>query len=285
MSGARRLRRTAWLCLAPALAWMLLWLGLPLVEALAASFSGAGGWGRLLEGGEFARSLGFTLSFSFVSVGLEMLAGLALGLALARRLPLAWLWRSCLLAPWAVPSVVSAKAWAWLFNYQFGLVNLLLVRSGLASQPVNWFAYRSTAWAALLCVELWKTVPLVAILLLAGRQQIPQSLYEAAALDGASAWKAFRDVTLPLLRPYLVVAGLFRMVDALRIFDSVWVLTGGGPAGSTQSLSYYAYTLYFHDSNFVAGSRVSLVSALLILALAGLIAWRGRFGADLKEGG
>jgi multiple sugar transport system permease protein len=256
------------------LAWLAWPLALTVQDALGAPQASAP---------SLARAFRFTLGFALLSVSLELVFGLAVGLALARPLRFSWLWRACLLLPWAVPTVVSAKAWAWMFNYQLGLINLLLLQAGLLDEGINWFMRAGTAWGALLAVELWKTVPLVALLVMAGRQQISQTAYEAAALDGAGDWRRFWHVTLPQLRPWLVVAALFRMVDALRIFDSVWVLTAGGPAGATESLSLAAYRLYFQMGDAAAGARASLWTGAAILCVAAALVLLGKFGEDLKE--
>lgn len=274
-----RPQRWAWAWLAPAIALALLGLGVPLARtaALAADAS----WARLAGDARFWQSAAFTLGFAGASVALEAGLALALACALARPLPWAGLWKASLLLPWALPAVVGTRLWAWLFNYQFGLFNLLFERLGWA--PLNWFAAPLSAWAALLALELWKTTPLLALLLLAGRQQIGAPVYEAAALDGAGPWRSFRHLTLPLLRPVLLVAVLFRLVDALRVFDAVWVLTGGGPGRSTESLTYYVYALYFREGDAAYASLVSLLYGAALLAAAAWVARAGRFEADLKE--
>lgn len=270
-----------WVCLAPTL--LLLGLGLlaPGIQTLALALSHPSDLGRLLADGRFYSSLGFTLGFSALAVPFEVALGLLLGLALAKPLPFSWLWRSCLLLPWALPSVVSSKLFAWIFHYQLGLANLILVHL-FGDDRINWLAESGTAWFALLSLELWKTVPLVALLLMAGRQQLSNSIYEAAAIDGASSLSTLKHITLPLLRPFILVAGLFRLVDGLRIFDSVWALTGGGPAQSTESLSFYAHALYFRDFDQPYGAWVSLAGAGLTLGAALLITRAGSFEADLQ---
>lgn len=272
----------AWL--APALALVAAGLLWPSFETLRLALGEPGGAARLAADPRLLNSLAFTLSFAVFSVGLELGLGLLLALALARPLPLAWLWRSCLLLPWALPSVVSSRLFAWLFHYQLGFVNQALEQAGLGLR-VNWFAEAWSAWAALLAMELWKTTPLVALILLAGRQQVPGQVYEAAALDGAGSWSAFRHVTFPLIRPFLVVAGLFRLVDALRVFDSVWALTGGGPGQATESVSFYAHALHFRSFEPGYASWVSLGLLALVLAAAWAVARAGRFERDLREEG
>lgn len=265
---AASLERLAWICLAPALLWMLLWLGLPLGQTLWLALKEPGRLAALALDSRFLSSARFTLGFAALSVLLELILGLCLALALARPQPFAWLWRLCLLIPWALPAAISAKAFAWLFNFQFGLANLVLKFLGLSQSGVNWFATPAGAWLALLSLELWKTTPLVALLLLAGRLQISQAPYEAASIDGANDWDCLRHITLPLLGPLLVVAAVLRGVDALRIFDSVWVLSGGGPSGATESLSYLAYLETFQFGDAAAGARVALMMAALVAVLA-----------------
>lgn len=276
-SGPSRPWAGPWL--APALALGLAGLALPLLRTALLAWEAP--WDRVLHDARLLQSATFTAAFALVSVALEAALGLALGLALARPLPWGGLWRACLLLPWALPAVVSTRLWAWLFNYQFGLANLAL--RGLGLDPVNWFAAPLSAWAALLLVEIWKTTPLLALLLLAGRRQISHSVYEAAALDGASSWRSFVSITLPLLRPVLLVALLFRLVDALRLFDAVWVLTGGGPARATESLTFYTYALFFREGDAAYGSLVSLLYGLALLLAAAWVSRLGRFERDLKE--
>lgn len=279
MSRAAREQRWAWPWLAPALLLCLAGLALPLLRTAGLAWDAP--WSRLPHDARLWHSVAFTVSFALVSVAVETALGLALALAMARPLPLGGLWKACLLLPWALPAVVGTRLWAWLFNYQFGLINLGLQALGL--QAVNWFAAAPTAWLALLLVEVWKTTPLLALLLLAGRQQIAEPVYEAAALDGAGPWRAFRAITLPLLRPVLVVALLFRVVDALRLFDSVWVLSSGGPGRATESLTYYTYALYFREGHVAYGSLVSLLYGVALLFAAVWVSRLGRFESDLKE--
>jgi multiple sugar transport system permease protein len=279
LSRSTAARSWAWPWLAPALALCVLGLGLPLLRTAFLALDAP--WARLWSDARLLHSAAFTLGFALVSVALETALALALALALARPLPWSGLWKACLLLPWALPAVVSTRLWAWLFNYQFGLANL--GAQGLGLDAINWFAGPLTAWIALLVVEIWKTTPLLALLLLAGRQQISDNVYEAAALDGAGPWRSFSAITLPLLRPILVVALLFRIVDALRLFDAVWVLTGGGPARSTESLTFYTYALFFREGDAAYGSLVSLLYGLSLLLAAVWVSRLGRFERDLKE--
>ena len=168
-----------------------------------------------------------------------------------------------ILLPWAVPTAVSARMWEWMYNTEIGVLNHIL------GAEVNWL--RSPAWAlnAAVAMDVWKSTPFVALLLLAGLQGIPRELYHAAALDGASRWTVLWRITLPLLAPVILVALIFRTIDAFRVFDSIYVLTGGGPANSTETLSIYAYKTLFQSLEFGYGSALA-VSVFVLVALVAL---------------
>jgi multiple sugar transport system permease protein len=156
--------------------------------------------------------------------------------------------------------VVSARLWEWMYNADYGVINHLL------GTHVNWLGSPTWALNAAIVMDVWKATPFVALLLLAGLQAIPRELYQAAALDGAGAWTAFRRITLPLLAPLMLVVLIFRTIDAFRVFDAIYVLTGGGPANSTETLSIYAYKVLFQTLEFGYGSALA-VSVLAVVAL------------------
>jgi multiple sugar transport system permease protein len=167
-----------------------------------------------------------------------------------------------------------ALAWAWIFNDAFGVANDLLRRLGLLERPVAWLGEPGTAMAAIVLADVWKTTPFVALVVLAGLQGIPESLLEAARVDGLGAWQRFRYVVLPLLAPALVVAIVFRAVQAYGAFDLVYVMTGGGPGGSTETVSLYAYQHYFRYLDFGYGSAVATAGVLLaLLPLLVVLRW------------
>ncbi len=165
--------------------------------------------------------------------------------------------RAAVLIPWAIPTVVTSKMFGWLFDGQHGIVNYLLRSCGLIPGNLNWYGSPELALPTIIIADVWKTTPFMALLLLAGLQTIPRSLSEAAAIDGASPWKRFWSVRLPLLAPSLLIAALFRALDAFRIFDLVYVLTGGGPADSTEVLSTLTYKNLFSALQFGYGSALS----------------------------
>jgi len=223
---------------------------------------------RLVADGRWWGSLRNTLAFAGLSVGIELVLGLAVALLLHRRFPARGALRAVAVLPWALPTAILALAWAWIFNDAFGVANDLLLRAGWIAEPVAWLAHPGTALAALVVADVWKTTPFVALLALAGLQQVPDELYEAARVDGSGATGSFLRITLPLLAPVLVVAAIFRFVQAFGAFDLVYVMTGGGPGGSTELVSLYAYQAYFRYLDFAYGSTLALAAAFVVALLA-----------------
>src|SRR5215210_1847747 len=205
------------------------WLGRPWV--------GAGNYIEIFSTPRFWSALAHTGVFVAVTLALELSAGLLLALALDRVVRRRGLMRTAVLLPWAIPTVVVALVWRFMFESPGGLANTLLDQTGLAA--VTWFAHPIAAWIPLVLADVWKATPFVAVLLLAGLQNIDGSLYQAAVVDGAGPWRQFREITLPLLEPALLVAALFRSLDAFRVFDLVYVMTGGGPGTATEPIALY----------------------------------------------
>ena len=231
---------------------------------------------RLLSDARFWQSFRFTLLFISISVFLEIVLGLLLALILNMKILLRGVLRACILIPWVVPAAVSARTWELIYNYHYGLANFLYLRLGLSNQPFNWLGTNIGAFVSLVMADVWKTTPFVAIILLAGLQAIPQELYAQAKIDRANFVQIFYKVTLPLLQPIIVVALLFRTIDALRIFDLIYVLTGGGPGGATTSLSLYAYK-YFLSGDFGYGSALSVILFVIALLFSIIYVKSGRF--------
>lgn len=286
-------RTWAFLLTGPALGLLLL-LGLgPILGAIWLSFhrslpifgihqfAGLRNYLALSGDDRFWAACSTTLYFTVVSVGAELALGLVIALLLdhvtAER-PLtgpgaaqAWL-RVVLLTPWAIPTVVSARMWEWLYQPEYGLLNYLLLQSGLVRQPIIWLGDPAWAIHGAILMDVWKTTPFAALLLLAGLKTIPRELYHAARVDGAGRWTTFRHVTLPLLLPVILIVLVFRTTDAFRVFDAVYVLTGGGPGNSTETLSIYAYKTLFQMLQFGYGSAQAVVMfALVLLITAGYL--------------
>ncbi len=226
-----------------------------------AKFTGLDNYRFLIHDSRFWNALGNTVYFTGVSVSLELLLGLAIALFLNRAFRFKGLVIALVLVPWAIPTVVSARMWEWMYNTDFGILNYLL------GTKINWLGSPRWALNAAVFMDAWKTTPFVAILLLAGLKMIPGDLYQAARIDGAGAWPIFTRITLPLLMPVILVVLVFRMLDAFRVFDAVYVLTGGGPANTTETLSIYAYKILFQTLQFGYGSTLSVV----VFLCAGII--------------
>ena len=277
--------------LLPLAAFVVVFILVPVIGTFAGSlmqdvtflpkrFAGAENYRAMLSDPGFWQALRFTCLFTLVSVPLELFLGLLFALLLARPSPARGLLRACVLIPWAIPAAVSGRVFQLIYNYHYGLANYLAGIFGLADRPVSWLGTPAGAFASLVMADAWKTTPFVAIILLAGLAGIPQDLYLQAEIDRAGFVRRFTRVTLPLLSPVIVVALLFRTIDALRIFDLVFVLTGGGPGGSTTSLSLYGYN-YFLGGDFGFGSAVSVALFLIAFGLSVLYVRVGQFARGL----
>ncbi|HEX6106599.1 MAG TPA: sugar ABC transporter permease [Gemmatimonadales bacterium] len=247
------------------------WLGRP--------FVGADQYVEALRDPRFWSALGHTLFFAAVSVSLELVLGLVLALAMNRAYRGRGLVRAAILVPWAIPTVVAGLVWRFMFEGRSGIVNVALVDLGILREPLVWFIHAGTAWVPIILADVWKTTPFVALLLLAGLQNIDASLYEAARIDGASAWRQFRYVTLPLLKPAILVALIFRTLDAFRVFDLIYALTGGGPGTSTEPISLYTFNALLQMLRFGYGSALSIIVFLITFGLA--LIYIRLLGADL----
>ncbi len=210
-----------------------------------------------------------TFLFMGASVTLGLLAGLTLASMLNRRFPGARLVRTAILLPLMVPPVVAAIMITWMFNDQFGVANAVLVALGV--EPVAWLVGRWTSFGIVIMTDVWLWTPWFTILILAALQTLPPEPHEAARIDGANAWQVFRNITLPLLRPVLMVCIVVRSIDAFRVFDIVWTITKGGPARSTEVFSIYAYKQAFVYLNFDLGSAASLIGAVVIMVVGGVL--------------
>lgn len=235
------------------------WLGRP--------FVGLANYAEALGDPRFWGALGHTAFFTLATVSLELVLGCVLALAMNRAFRGRGLMRAAILVPWAIPTVVAALVWRFMFDGQAGIANALLVRAGVEHPPV-WFIHEIAAWVPVVLADVWKTTPFVALLLLAGLQGIDQSLYEAARIDGASPWRQFRHVTLPLLAPAILVALIFRTLDAFRVFDLIYVLTGGGPGTSTEPIALYTFNSLLQNLRFGYGSALSVIVFVVTFGLA-----------------
>jgi trehalose/maltose transport system permease protein len=293
---AQERRRAAWLFLLPMVAAVLLVAGWPLARTIwfsltdarlddtaAPAFIGLSNYALLLRDPDWWNAVRNTVVFAVVSVSIETLLGLIIALALNERMRGRGLLRAAMLIPWAIPTVVSAQMWGWMLHDQVGVVNEALLALGLIARPLAFTADPDLALWAIVAVDVWKTTPFMALLILAALQLLPGEIYEAAEIDGLGPVGRFFRITLPLIRPALMVAVIFRSLDALRVFDLMYVLTGNSAA--TASMSVYArqHLVDFQDVGF--GSAAATGLFLVIAAATVLLVTLGRVRLSAAESG
>ncbi|BAW02019.1 binding-protein-dependent transport system inner membrane protein [Thermus thermophilus] len=272
--------RLAWILVLPTLLVVVLVAGYPLAQVFYWSFFkadiafveppefvGLENYAYLFQDPDFRQALWNTLKFTVVSVSLETVLGLAIALIIHSNFRGRGLVRAAILIPWAIPTVVSAKMWQWMLNDVYGVINVLGVKLGLLSQKVAFLARPELLLPSIIAVDVWKTTPFMALLLLAGLQMIPEELYEAASMDGASRWQQFWNITLPLLTPALVVALIFRTLDALRVFDVIFVMSGVNPATRTLAVYNRQTLVDFQDLGYGSAISVAILVIIFVFVL------------------
>ncbi len=278
--------RAAWLFLAPMLLILAAVAGWPLLRTIWFGFTDAnlsdmgsaqfigfenyitywdGEWFGLLMDPEWWNAVWNTVYFTLLSVSLELILGMAVALVLNSTFKGRTLVRTAILIPWAIPTIVSAKMWGWMLHDQFGIINHMLMSVGFIAEPLAWTASPDLAMLSVVMVDVWKTTPFMALLILAALQMLPSDCYEAARVDGIHPVQVFFKVTLPLIKPALGVAIIFRALDALRIFDLIYVLTSNSK--DTMSMSIYARQQLVDFQEVGYGSAASTM-LFFIIALA-----------------
>ncbi|MFF2079024.1 carbohydrate ABC transporter permease [Kitasatospora sp. NPDC058162] len=291
-SPVRRGERWArWLFVAPAAAYLLLFFGYPVVDNVVMSFRqytvttfytgdapfvGLRNYAAVLSSADFPRTLLTTAVFTAGSVLGQFVLGLALALFFRRRFPLGGVLRSLMLVPWLLPLVATGTAWKWMLDPDTGVVNAVLRGLHLTSSGVPWLTGTSQALLSVVLVNIWVGVPFNTAILHGGLQDIPPHLYEAAALDGAGRLASFRHLTWPLLRPAVRVVLVLGVVYTVKVLDVILVVTGGGPAGATETVATQAYELSFRQFDFGRGAAMGdlLIALSLLFALLHLRADR-----------
>jgi multiple sugar transport system permease protein len=273
--------RTAWLLLVPSL---LIILGVTLQPILTTlyysfynvqsginlpkTFVGFGNYLEMLSDATFWATIGRTFYFTIVSVSLELIIGLAIA-QLIHSHPPGWRFlRLSLIIPWAMPTIVNGSMWRWIYDADFGALNGILMQLGLIKHYVVWLIKPSWAMNLVILADLWHVVPFVALILQAALATLPAELEEAAMVDGANAWRRFLYVRLPLLRPAILVVLIVRTVDAFRVFDIVYIITRGGPAFGTITISYLTYLETFSYGKLGSGAALSFLISFFTLAMA-----------------
>jgi len=250
---------------------------------LEEAFIGFQNYARALTSTNFLQAAGFTFYFTGMAVFFEFWIGLGMAMTtfwVSRRVR--GILRSIIVIPWAIPPIISASMWRWLFNSDVG-IGALLVQLGLLEQSPLFLVDRTLAVHSVILADVWKWSSVMAIFLLGGLAIISEDIYDAAKVDGARGFFRFRRITLPMIMPTIIVAVLFRAMEALRTFDLVYGLTGGGPGTTTETLSSFAYKYYFKYSNFGLGSAYAVVITIVILALS--VLYVSRIRKNLRFGG
>lgn len=272
------------LMLMPAIIMMVVFVAYPVLSTIWSSFTNAKVQTRIPEFVGFENyikvwkdplvksSMIFTVGFTVIATSIETVLGMLLALIMNRKFKGQGLVRAMILIPWAIPTIVSGMMWQFMFAEGYGIINQLLLKSGMAAASIPWLTNAKWSFLAIVIADTWKTSPYMSLMLLSGLQTIPVELYESSGIDGANAWNKFRYITLPLLKPVLMVSLLFRTVQSFRIYDLICALTNGGPANSTQSLTMYTVKTYFNFGNTGYGAALAMVTFAVSMVIAFLFA-------------
>ena len=271
-----RQKRLAWFLIAPAVLVVLVIIAYPTIQVLVFSFMkykldgvtplsfvGLSNYVFVLTDPDWWSAVQVTLIFTVISVVLESVLGLVIAMVANSKFKGRTLLRVAILVPWAIPTVVSSQIWRWMVNDIYGVVNLVLIKLHLITQGIAWLATPATALPVIIAVDVWKATPFMALLLLAGLQLIPKDLYEAGAIDGASKVRQFWAITLPLVTPTLLVALIFRTLDALRVFDIFYIMVGGQGNMLTMAVYNQQQLISFLDAG--VGSATSVIILVIIM--------------------
>jgi multiple sugar transport system permease protein len=265
----------SWLLLLPLLAVMTLIIGWPLIDTVRVSFTdarlvggephwvGLANFGKVLASPQFHQVLWTTILFVLISVTAEVVLGVLAALLLDQQFAGRALLRALMILPWALPTVVNATMWRLIYNPDFGAFNALLTQTGMIADYRSWLGEAQTALYAVCLADVWKNFPLVALIALAALQSVPRELKAAAIIDGAGPLARFRTVSLPYLAGPLTVAIVLRMIEAFKVFDIIWVMTRGGPANTTRTVSILVYQEAFSFQHAGTGASVALIMVLI----------------------
>lgn len=270
----------AWLLMLPLLAVMIAVIGWPLIDTIRLSFTdaklvgtegtfvGFDNYAKMLGGSNFQRALITTTWFAVVSVTAEMVLGVLAALLLNQQFRGRTALRALMILPWALPTVVNATLWRLIYNPEYGALNAALLQFGVIDSYRSWLGEPGSALAALIVADCWKNFPLVALIALAALQAVPRDITAASLVDGAGPFNRFRYVIMPYLAGPLLVALVLRTIEAFKVFDLIWVMTRGGPANSTRTLSILVYQEAFSFQRAGSGASLALIVTLLVTVLA-----------------
>jgi multiple sugar transport system permease protein len=266
--------------LLPAFALLALTIISPLIKSVLMSFTdysllspernwnNFANYGEILRSSEFYHSLQVTLRYVVITVLFDLILGMALAIVLNQKIRFRGFFRSIIMIPWAIPTIVTALIFMWIYQGDYGVLNYTLTHLGIIDANINWLRTTSTALSAIIVVAIFRQTPLVTIMLLAGLQGISGSLYEAARIDGASNWKVFMNITLPMLKPVISSVSLIMIVNNFQMFTLFFTLTNGGPAGSTTSLAIHTYLTAFSKYEMGKASAIGVVWLVLLFAFS-----------------
>ncbi|MGQ2904599.1 MAG: carbohydrate ABC transporter permease [Neoaquamicrobium sediminum] len=273
-------RALAFVLVAPALLFLAATLGWPLVQAVQLSlqdvrvigapgaFVGLDNYSRVLSNRSFWNAAWLSVVWVVANAVLQTVLALAVALVLNEKFPGVRVARTWVILTWIVPTVVVVVIWRWLFSTSGGMINPLLIQAGIVERPVGFFATPWTAMATLVFINSWRWFPFIALMMLAGLTRIPDDLYEAARIDGANAWQRFKRITWPLLAPTLGVLAVIGTLLSFNVFDIIWLLTSGGPAGGSRTLPVLIYETAFKGYRLSEAATVSVLATLLLMAFA-----------------
>ena len=272
----------AWLLLAPLLAVVVLIIGWPLASTIglslssaklvgtAGEFVGLSNFGAALANPAFRAAFVNTAIFAFASVAIEMLLGVLAALLLDQQFVGRTVLRALMILPWALPTIVNATLWRLIYNPQYGALNALLMQLGIIHDYQSWLGTPGSAMTAIIFADVWKNFPLVGLIALAALQTVPREIKSAAIVDGAGLWARFRFTVIPYIAGPLLVALVLRTIEAFKVFDIIWVMTRGGPADTTRTLSILIYQEAFSFQRAGSGASMALLVTLLITVLAAI---------------
>lgn len=270
----------AFALVAPAMLFLAVTLGWPLVQAVQLSvqdvrvigqpgaFIGLDNYERVLGGTAFWNAAKLSLVWVVANAVLQTALALVAALVLNEKFPGVRVARTWIILTWIVPTVVVVVIWRWLFSTSGGMINPLMIQAGITDRPIGFFASPWTAMATLVFINSWRWFPFIALMILAGLTRIPDELHEAARIDGASAWQRFRRITWPLLAPTLAVLAVIGTLLSFNVFDIIWLLTSGGPAGGSRTLPVLIYETAFKGYRLSEAAAISVLATLLLMAFA-----------------
>jgi multiple sugar transport system permease protein len=289
-------RAFAWVMIAPVLIILGAVMIIPFIEILRmsfvkydvfaggmTSFVGLENYKNMFSDPRFYNALWNTIKFTFITVTFQLLFGLGIAVVLNEKFKGRTVIRVAVLLPWALPTIINSLLFRWMFDSKFGLFNDILMRLGLVATPVDWLVSGVGASFAIYVTQIWKMSSYMGLIILAGLQSIPDNLYESARVDGASGWTQFIRITLPLIRPAVIVAVIFRTVIALQVFDVVYAMTKGGPGLATETMVYSIYMQTFRYTEFGYGSTLSVFLSLVIMFF-GILYARGLYRRESATG-